>query len=42
METDEQLRRLACPMRREGLGWGEVADELGCTASIARAMADRY
>lgn len=42
METDEQLHQWAWQLRHDGHDWSEVANELGCTEDLARAMADRH
>ncbi|NLE81864.1 MAG: hypothetical protein GX610_20240 [Rhodococcus sp.] len=42
MDMDEQLHQLAWQLRHNGHGWSEIAAELGCAETVARAMADRY
>ena len=42
MDMDEQLHELAWQLHHGGHDWGEVADELGCDETVARAMAERY
>ncbi len=42
MEMDEQLHELAWQLSEAGHDWVAVADELGCDATLAQAMAERY
>jgi hypothetical protein len=42
MDIDEQLHQLAWQLQHHGRDWSEVAAELGCDETVARAMADRH
>lgn len=42
MDMDEHLHQLAWQLQHHGHDWSEVAAELGCDETVARAMADRY
>ncbi len=42
MDLDEQFHHTAWQMHHDGHSWSEIGRELGCDATVARAMADRY